>query len=76
MNFLLEIKNSILHFWFVKVILGIIVLFWFAVVIQKIFTKFKKPSNRGVADGVVSKADTANNLPTEDIPVFDEDEVI
>ena len=76
MSFLLEIKNSVLHFWFVKVILGVIVLFWFAVIIQKIFAKSKKPSTKVVTDSVVSEVDTDNNLPTEDIPIFDEDEVI
>ena len=44
MNFLLEIKNSVLHFWFVQVILGVIALFWLVVVLQKIFAKSQKPA--------------------------------
>lgn len=61
MNFLLEIKNSLLHFWFVQVILAVIALFWLAVILQKIFAKFKKPAS--------------NDIPSDNIPKIDSEKL-
>ena len=74
MDFLLEIKNAILHFWFVKVILGGIALFWLAVVLQKIFNKSKKSSPRPVTDSNDPEIDIDDS--NQESSPFDEDEVI
>lgn len=61
MDFLLEIKNSVLHFWFVQVILGVIALFWLVVVLQKIFAKSQKPA--------------PNDVPKDKNPKIDHDDL-
>ena len=74
MDFLLEIKNAILHFWFVQVILGGIALFWLAVVLQKIFNKSKKSPPKPVTDDNVPEIAIEDS--NQDSSPFDEDEVI
>lgn len=78
MDFLLEVKNAALHFWFVKVIFGVVGLFWLVVVLQKIFVKHPKQSPSKVVEDSVSSDNlqkVANGQEGEPL-IFDEDELV